>query len=41
VFFPVISDLPPCCVSVALPRNPSVAACNFAQLAVDVAARNI
>jgi DNA-binding transcriptional LysR family regulator len=40
VSFPVIIDLPPCCVSVALPRNPTVAACNFAQLAVDVATNN-
>jgi DNA-binding transcriptional LysR family regulator len=35
--FPVISDMPMCEVAVALPANPSVAARNFAQLALEVA----
>lgn len=35
--FPVISDMPMCEVAVALPATPSVAARNFAQLALEVA----
>lgn len=37
VAFPVIRDMPLCSVSVALPKEPSVAARNFAELAVEVA----
>lgn len=37
--FPVISDMPMCEVAVALPPHPSMAARNFAELAVEVASR--
>jgi DNA-binding transcriptional LysR family regulator len=35
--FPIITDMPKCTVCVALPSEPSVAARNFAELAVEVA----
>ncbi|MFC3943863.1 LysR family transcriptional regulator [Pseudomonas gingeri NCPPB 3146 = LMG 5327] len=37
--FPVIRDMPPCTVCVALPAQASVAARNFAELALEVAGR--
>jgi len=37
--FPIIRDMPPCTVCVALPAQASVAARNFAELALEVAGR--
>lgn len=39
VAFPVIRDMPPCTVAVALSREPTVAAANFVRIAIEVAAR--
>lgn len=41
VSFPVISDMPHCRVSIALPRSPTVAASNFQQIALEVASTNV